>query len=205
MSGQADQPSALEPSAPISYADTTTPSPREVAVEEPIARGDVAFVALRILAIYMILNGLSTIAVLAGEFSIGGRYSLGGILVSPALLWLIVEEAFGVFLFVSAARLSVWMLPKVAMGPATAPGGVASSDWQAAAFAVVGIALAVLAAPDIAFMLYQSIRSVGQTQSEELALRLVKPLVQLVLGIWLFFGSHRLALVWRKMRSSDRL
>jgi hypothetical protein len=190
-------------SAPLSYADASVPRPEQIAMSGGVTRGDVAVITVRILGIYIMLQGLSELA-LVGSF-MGFGYGARGLNMTFVAVFG-VFEAVGIFMVVKASTIGRWLLPQALMGPSADSVTTSPVELQSAAFAVLGVLLVVWAAPDIVMALWRytedAIRSRPHDEGSSYLLGLLlKPGVNLVLGLWLFFGSKRLSLYWQKTRA----
>lgn len=190
-------------SAPLSYADASVPRPEQIAMAGGVTRGDVAVITVRILGIYIMLQGLSELA-LVGSF-MGFSYGTSGLNMTFVAVFA-VFEAVGIFMVVKASTIGRWLLPPALVAPGVDPATRSPVDLQSAAFAVLGVLLVVWAAPDIVMVIWRytddAIRSRPHDEGLSYLLGLLlKPGVNLILGLWLFFGSKRLSLYWQKTRA----
>lgn len=186
-------------SPPIAYADPSTPEPRQVLGAQGITRGDVAAIVVRLLGIYVILQGLPLIAPLFES-----RFDL--VVTSVYGLVLTAFELVGIFLVWKATRLGLWLLPSETEAVGVPPGSSSPLDWQAVAFSVVGVVLACEAAPVLAHAFvrytYESVYALAHgTTPSSLLLTLFRPTVQLLLGTGLFFYGKRLSHLWQRTRA----
>jgi hypothetical protein len=185
----------------IAYADTSTPHVSDHSAMSPITRHDVASLAVRILGIYIAVQGLQLLGMLV---SFGFRVSS---VTSTYAIAFIIYEAIAAVMILMAGRFGMWLLPKAVMLPNTSPESSASTDLQPVAFAVIGVLLAFWAAPEILSALWRNTYTYRSSQiafrepAQDLMLSLFRPVVQFVLGAWLFFGSKGLARYWRRIRS----
>jgi hypothetical protein len=183
----------------IAYADTSTPRESDHSAMSPVTRHDVASLAVRILGIYIAVQGLQFLGMLT---SFGFRMS--GFTSTYAIAF-IIYEAVAAVLILMAGRFGMWLLPRAVKLPNTVPGSTAATDLQPVAFAVIGVLLAFWAAPEILSALWRNTYRSGpiafREPAQDLMLSLFRPAVQFVLGVWLFFGSKGLARYWRRIRS----
>jgi hypothetical protein len=183
----------------IAYADTSTPRVSDHSAMSPVTRHDVASLAVRILGIYIAVQGLQFLGMLV---SFGFRVSSVS---STYAIAFIIYEAVAAVLILMAGRFGMWLLPKAVMLPNTVPGSTAATDLQPVAFAIIGVLLAFWAAPEILSALWRNTYRSGpiafREPAQDLMLSLFRPGVQFVLGVGLFFGSKGLARYWRRIRS----
>lgn len=170
-----------------------------------ITRGDVAAITIRILGIYIMLEGISPLLITVSRSSFS-PYRLPASAVLPFVIVLAVFESLGLFMVLKASLIARWLLPKAPIVPAIAPAPGSPIELQSAAFAVVGVLLVVWAIPEIAVAVwrytYESIQSTSHEQSGfQLTGLLCKPVLEFLLGLWLFFGSKRLSWYWQKTRA----
>ena len=193
----------------LPYADARgVPMPADPAA--PASRYDVAVVALRLLGIYILLQGMVALTwaaeVVRTLISGGGFTDL--LYATAGLIPLTVCVVVGVFFLKAAPRLATRMLPdsNVYGGAPDSPAGTLSL--QAIAFSVAGAVIATLAIPRFCYTLALTLREVRDvyavTDHGGTFLRaLLEPGVQLALGVWLFLGSKRLAGYWHRIRRPE--
>jgi hypothetical protein len=184
---------------PIAYADTSTPRASDHSAMSPLTRHDVASLAVRILGIYIAVQGLQFLGFLV---SFGFRVSS---VTSTYAIIFSIYEAVGAVLILMAGRFGMWLLPKGVMLRNTSPESSPATDLQPVAFAIIGVLLAFWAVPEILSALWRNTYRSGPIAFHEpapdLMLTLFRPAVQFLLGAWLFFGSKALARYWRRIRS----
>ena len=189
---------------PLAYADASTPRPDHLPAMAGITRGDVASLGLKLLAIFFLVQGAEAalvfieIAVTAPSVGTGGVRFYYVIVVS-------VQLGIGLFLLLRGDRVGVWLLPK--NDPVLAPSVGSPVELQAAALAVVGVVFAMVAVPELASFLWRYSQESAQSirpdrTAASLITGIIKPGVQLVLGLWLFAGSKALAIRWQRTRTS---
>ena len=208
MSNEFLEPSMQTGSSPVAtpalaYADISTPRPEHIGMAAGITRGDVAVITIRILGIYIILQGLTELGFLAASF-MGYGYGISRINVPFATVFALFE-AVGVLMLIKAPWIARRLLPEAPATPTVNPGPGSPIELQSAAFAVIGVLVTVWAIPDVALAIWRYTNPAILTAPHEqggmvLVESLLKPAVELVLGVWLFFGSKRLSLYWQKMR-----
>ena len=78
-------------------------------------------------------------------------------------------------------------------------------ELQAAAFAFLGVFLATSTVSRFAAELanYFLARQLVPQDFQSVFIRLLQPLIELALGIWLFFGSKQLSLYWNRLRRNE--
>lgn len=176
---------------PIEYARPTTP---HVNLASGITRGDIAALAVRLVGIYMVVVALPAIGYVIAWLVGPMRWSR-----QAEFYWLyeLVFLGGGAFMIVKAAMIGGWLLPKATMNPDVLPATGSPHELQAAAFSVVGVILAVSACPSlIGFLADYGSGTHGQIRES------VRPGVELVVGLLLFFRGKRLARYWQALPAS---
>ena len=190
----------------IPYAVPSTPRVGDQGASG-VTRLDVATLALKLIGIYMIVGGLPHLI------------SLGGLVLAPStfsgssliyyLVMMAIYFGIGILLVVHGQKLGAKLLAKHDPVPAAPVLPMSPRDLQAAVFAIVGIILVVtMALPGLVYDLWQwqfgSRPSSSQERLDELKPFLVNHLLELGLGLWLFYGSHRLANYWERLSGRTR-
>lgn len=199
--GEKEMPSEGNSGSPaLAYADPATPRPH---VAASTSRWDVAAIILKLTGIYLVVvQGLPALAH-AVDYGTGGttRFSRSLALLYGVLF--VLFSIFGLVLMLTADRLAGWLLPRLDGYPTAAQTPTSARGVQEVAFSVLGIYLvAVDAIPGLAMYLW---RWVAEPDSAiiahtDVAPFIVEHLVQLVVGLWLFFGSRQLANYWQRRR-----
>jgi hypothetical protein len=195
-------PDASTATDPIPYADPLVPAGRDAGLRFGITRGDVAALAVRIFGIYLLLQALPLAMFVISQLLQSPRLRLSGFMSSFGFvfygIYLVVFTAAGVWLLVKAVRVAAWLLPNTT-GNAAVPVVHGSPDGlQAVAFSIVGLYLAASAFPDVAAILAQYARF----QSDRAMFpQLIKPGIEFVVGLVLFFRSKRIAAYWQQTRA----
>jgi hypothetical protein len=175
------------PVAPLSYAGTGL---------NQFDRQDLTTVALRLVAIYLLIRGMEYVPLL-GVLLMTGR-TVGSyesfFMFMPSGLYLIG----GILLMVFAPLAGRLLLPR-GRPINSHPTG---SDLQAIAFSVVGVLLAARAMGDL-ITLYAGGLHARQIYGGEGWLPYLAPGIQLAIGIALFLGARGLSRFWQKLRSTS--
>lgn len=159
------------------------------------SRLDVAVIALRLIGIYILVQ-----AALLGAMLIPGivsAFSISTVLKELILPLVLIAGVAGVggCLLVFSEWIGRRILPRDGGGPAA--GALDSSTWQAIAFAVLGVYLIVESMPRIvANTVYY-----GFGESEIMGAQRLSDLVQIAVGVVLFFQARGLAGLWHKLRT----
>jgi hypothetical protein len=178
--------------------ETKEPTPLTYAGRElnQIDRHDLATVALRLVAIYLLVQGLELVPMLAMFLYTGMSFP------APGSFYLIISGGIyiggGVLLMVFAPLGGRLLLPP-GKSIESRPTG---SDLQAVAFSVVGVVLAARAVGGITIV-YVGGQGAWQIYGKEGWLAYLGPMVQLALGIALFLGARSLSAFWHKLRSTS--
>lgn len=172
---------------------------------------DIAGIGLKLLGVYAIIQALSHTEVIGLAISAAG--SRHGAAVSP-LQWAIMVLPLGLLLvsglllIFCSRRIGRVIVPDQETVPADAP--LSYSDIQAIAFSVAGLAIACVALPRLGRILVNAglLRGSsghftgGRARIRSLA-QAAGPVVQLVIGVALFFGGRGLAKVWQKLQGQE--
>jgi hypothetical protein len=189
-----EAPTEAPEATPIPYADPSIPHPVP-SLSSGVTRGDVAALTVRIVGVYVFLQGLPFTAY-AFQYPFFSRYS------APFLITVVVFVGLGTLLITQAGWIARWLLPKQ-VGDGVSPREGSPDLLQAVAFSVIGVLLGAGGCRDIAYLIwrytFESIRSIPH---ESFGLTWFKPTVELAMGIWLFFGSKRLSRYWRRSQDS---
>jgi hypothetical protein len=160
-----------------------------------IDRLDLAIVALRLVAIYLLIRGLEYIPILSMFLMTGGPQIYEAFfLLMPGGIYI----ACGTLVMIFAPLGGRWLLPRVRSAQNRSTRG----DLQAIAFSVVGVVLAARALEAIT-TIYVGGLSARQIYGTQGWLAYLDPLLQLAIGIALFFGAPGLSRFWCKLRSTS--
>jgi hypothetical protein len=183
----------------LTYAVPTTPTAEEHSVGLGMTRGDVAALAIRIIGLYVAVQGL---LYLSFVFQYGFRFNPTA---AVGLVLLAVYEGFAAFLVILAPRIGRWLLPRSPVQSHDFAGVSWPLELQAVAFSVVGLVLVVSSAPRVIVILWSTIdrtMSFYRNTSGDLIGSLLQPGTEFILGLLLFFGAKRLSLYWRGIRAA---
>jgi len=187
--------------APISYADPTTPR-AEHQSGAGLTRRDAAALAVKLMGVYLIVQ---TIPILVDL----GAWALEGVRMRPVLGYYLVRLGFfaglGLVLIATGDRVGVWLLPEPTAMPSP-PASIEARDLQAAAFAFVGVLMvAAWALPGLIYdgwlYYYGNAASDNLQRMPNVGALIARHVLELLLGIWLFYGSKRLSGYWQRVRS----
>lgn len=197
-------PDASSATDPIPYADPLVPTGRDAGLRFGITRGDVAALAVRIFGIYLLLQALPLAMFVISQLLQSPRLRVSGLMSEFGFvfygIYLVVFTGAGVWLVVKAVRIAAWLLPKTT-GNAALPVVHGSPDGlQAVAFSIIGLYLAASAFPGVATIFAQYARF---PSDQSMFQQLVKPGVEFVVGLVLFFRSKRLAAYWQQTRAGS--
>lgn len=182
---------APDASEAIEYARPSTPHAHMTA---GITRGDIAVLAVRLLGIYLIIGALPALGYLIESFFTPMRL---GTQVQFYLMYVAILFAVGSFMVIKATLIGRWLLPKETMNPHPPVGAGTLGELQAVAFSVVGVALVVFASPDLAQIVAEY--ASGNKRVD----RLIKPGIEFIAGLLLFFRGKRLARYWQSLPASS--
>jgi hypothetical protein len=194
----------------LSYADADS----DLDVGELNVRADgfdIAVVALRLLGIYLLLQGSIALTLVGNAirslFFGGGRQ--GVLDISLQLLPFAICLAAGVSLLKAAPALALRLLPRrgsdASAGERPATG---SRSLQALGFSIAGAIVVAQAVPRFCYSLTLTfIRNYDvysrPRQLSDFLVTLLQPTVEIALGVWLFFGSKGLAHYWHRIRHPE--
>jgi hypothetical protein len=170
------------------------------------SRYDVAVVALRLLAIYILLQGAAGLGWAIVSLMEVLRYPRGfGLTSLVGLLPTAICVAAGVVLWKVGPGVAARMLPRAAGDTEAATGSV---PLQSIAFSVAGVLLVANAVPEFFYRLAATTHSIGDVYSvsqrtDDFIRALTDPALRAVAGAWLFFGSKRLAAYWHRLRQPE--
>lgn len=199
---QSRQADAVQPALP--YADSSTPDPDGGG----ITRRDVATLAVKLVGVYMIIQGFPDL-VQIGQLGFGGLSRISTMLWVYYLGMLVFYVGIGALLLVYGQRVSGRLLPKPDVSGSVAPAPWSPVELQAVAFSVLGmILIAVWALPGLVFdcwrYFFRHNPDAPPGQVIDVMPYLVRHALELGLGLWLFYGSKRLSLYWQRLRSTAR-
>jgi hypothetical protein len=191
--------------AALSYALPSTPSPGE-SHAGGVTRGDVAVLALRLLAIYMMLEGSAALALVPTAFSFARAGADAGrvlALIGPS------GAVFGLGIVLLAA--AGWLGPKLLPGShrATDAGRRATArDYQAVAFSVVGLLVVVWSVAHLSqglwIISFQSrYRPDVDTTMADAGPHLLRFGLECAVGIAVFLGARGLSAFWHRLREPN--
>jgi hypothetical protein len=152
-------PAAAAPSLP--YAGVTSPNESTELSALP-SRYDVAVVAVRMLGLYVLLQGAFAISWAVVSVFDALRGGISAVLVASAgVIPLAVCAVLGLYLIKAAPGVAARMLPKSRVhGDVEAP-AAGSASLQAVAFSVAGAVIVVQAIPNFFFQLVGTFRQLG--------------------------------------------
>jgi hypothetical protein len=184
----------------VSYADSSTPRAEALANAGPVTRGDVAALTVRIVGIYVALQGLTLLVGLLPYL-----FSWNSILI-PYTIDFAIYEGIAAVLILKAARIGTWLLPRAADLHPDSSAPAAATELQPVAFSVIGVLLVVWAVPEILLVFFgngyhPNAAIYSEPPRSDLLISLLRPGVEFVLGLWLFFGSKRLSRYWQHLRA----
>jgi hypothetical protein len=180
---QTNEPAAV----PLSYAGHEL---------NQIDRLDLAIVALRLMAIYLLIRGLEYIPLLSIFLMTGASPQAyeAVFLLMPGGIYI----ASGTLLMIFAPLGGRLLLPR-ARSTQNRPTG---SDLQAIAFSVVGVVLVTRAVGGIT-LIYVGGQGARQIYGTEGWFAYLGPAIQLAIGIALFLGGRGLSRFWQKLRATS--
>lgn len=198
------EPVAIEPSTALSYADSSTPDPDGGGV----TRRDVATLAVKVVGVYMILQAFPAL-VSIGQLGFSGLSGVSTSLWAYYLGMLGFYVGLGVLLLVCGQRIASRVLPKPTASASVAPAPWSPAELQAVAFSVLGVTLIVVwGLPGLVFdcwrNFFRNSPDAPPGQVMDVMPYLVRHVLELSLGLWLFYGSKRLSLYWQRLRSTAR-
>lgn len=167
---------------------------------------DIAGIGLKLLGVYAIILALSHTEVIGLAISAAGFGH--GAAVSP-LQWTVMVLPLGLLLVSGlvlvfcSRRIGRVIVPDQKTVSADPP--LSCSDVQALAFSVAGVAIACVALPRLGRILMNAglLRgSRGEATIRTMA-QAIGPVLQLFIGVALFFGGRGLAKVWQKLQGQN--
>lgn len=175
----------------------------------PLSRFDMAVIAIRMLGLFALLQATANVGWVAASvwaWLRAGRFTT----VMPDLLMTLfpmAAYALGSFLLLTRAlAIAAYVLPGVSQ-EAVGREKPAVQQLQGAAFAVAGILVCIWAIPEAAIALWWQLQiNSGEAPDGTIAFtteRWVTFAVQMLLGIFLFMGSKRLAAFWHRLRHPE--
>lgn len=167
-----------------------------------MTKREIASLAIKLMGIFILLRSISYAPMIFGNaFQVGA-----GLLATVMYIFMcIIALAWGVFIIVFSDRIAKWLIKDD--HPIELPGSVRKEDVMVVVFTCIGLYLIVTAIPSLIvyfsnFLMFHKARSgVSYSGGFHDAFRLIAPVVQIGLGIWLFAGSRGLVKLWQKIRS----
>jgi hypothetical protein len=176
------------------------------------SRFDVAVVALRLLGIYVLMQGAVTVTWVVSAIRAlldgGGLSRLIQFMVQ--LLPFAICMAVGIYLLKLAPALALRILPRRGGGE-NVPADereTGSVSLQAVGFSIAGAVVVALAVPRFCYSLFSTFLRNSDVYSPPTNLygylnALLQPTLEIAFGVWLFVGSRRLAAYWHRIRHSE--
>ena len=198
-----------EPGAPtapesLPYADSTTPHPLQTGGGGGVTRHDLATLALKLLGIYMLVQALAA-AGSAGELLTYGVRGLPWTFVFFQIALVAFYGGIGWLLLLYGQRAAHRLLPEPLPGTAQPSATLSVTELQSAAFSVVALILVlVFALPGFIYdgwMYWGSNPADAAERMAQLKPDVARHVAELIFGVWLFYGSKRLAGYWRRIRA----
>jgi hypothetical protein len=164
----------------------------------------IAFLACRILSVYILANWLGALA--------GSAVSLlyfppNGQIILSSVVSMALPVAIGVLIWIFSGRLAALMV-KPAAGQAGEEEPAGPVDWdtvQVVAFSITGVFFIVNAVPSLvsAFAVYTLLPqpNIGQAGLQN-ASRMAEAVIRILLGVWLVLGSKGLVKLLKKIRTA---
>ena len=200
-------PGRDDSTASLPYADHSTPHAEDLRGSGGVTRRDIPTITVKVIGVYMMLQGFPALVSL-------GQFGLGGMARIPTAIWLYTGGMLAFYVGVGwlllryGERLGVMLLPKSDGSPPVPFGPWSPVELQATALAVVGLTVIVVwAVPGLVSDGWRQLQ--GRDLAAPGALRDMTPYLvhhacEFVLGIWLFYGSRRISLYWRRLRHKTR-
>jgi hypothetical protein len=205
---EADAETVAQDTPALPYATESTP----VAggdYHAPMSRGDVAVLALRLLGVFLMIQGSAFLGMLGMVFS-GFGSGAGGLGSAVAL-----TAPYGIYFGLGIVLVATagWVGPKLlpnARRSDDAAGRASARDIQAVAFSVVGVWIAVWSVAELASATWYLIFRTARRSDDRTAWDMASPLlVQFAfkagVGIVLFLGAKGLAKLWHRVREPNPL
>ena len=177
---------------------------------------DLTIILLRLLGIYCFIESVPAfrdmfqiITLFIFEYDSIQHDTLGRIFPLFSALYGVILIIMGIYLIKSAPELARRMTPGESSDSLILK--YESKDIQAVAFSIVGILVILLAVPALwfnlgqLFMWYSDDISDVRRDTQTIRtywMRSIGPLLQMGLGLWLFFGSRGLSRLWHKLRTA---
>lgn len=158
---------------------------------------DIAFLAVRILALWTFIGALGSVSSLVPQlFMLRSGVEITFTLLASVVILIVM--GIPVVMWIWSRPLARLILsPGAREGEPTPPHG--RSDLLAGAFAIVGVYFVLLSIPPLAWMAFSILTERGDWRYG------IQAIVSTVLGIALFFGSHGLTRFWQRLRSPNPL
>ena len=157
---------------------------------------DVVLVVLRLIGVYAIIQAVPYLSYVPFVFTFDANAVMT---LLPAACWV----GLGIFLITNAG----WVAGRLVQVPQRAgvPSTPAGEQFQAVAFSVAGVMLAVwglagLAGKVAGLVAAEGARSAGQVVPSETLEWLAEPAVETALGVFLFLRARGLAALWHRLQ-----
>jgi hypothetical protein len=191
----------------LSYAHPGTQQPVHLGFASRMSRGDAASVALKILGVYLILQGVAALTQFPEILTQMPHYRPGTVLyyLGPSFIFV----GAGAWFLLRGDYLAKWILPKWAPdkeSDAVAGRSLSARDLQAVAFSVVGVVLIAWAAVPRLMYAGWVFFALERTEAEISAAKrnVAMAIPQLLIGVWLFRYPAMLAGTWSRLRRRKR-
>jgi hypothetical protein len=161
----------------------------------------VAALAVKLMGLYLIVQAIPAVVAIVGWMMDGAPHGGAGYYLSTFGL----SAGLGLVLLAVGDRIGAWLMAD----PSPLPSEPAPPDVrnvQSAAFAVAGVMLiAVWALPGLVYDGWRSFYALNPVDAQQRAIEgrpyLARHVVELLLGLFLFYGSKRLSAYWHRLRT----
>jgi hypothetical protein len=175
----------------------------------PMSRGDVAVLAIRLLGVFLMIQGSAFLGMLGMVFSglRSGVEGLGSALALTAPYG--IYFSLGIVLVATAGWVGPKLLPNVRRSD-DAAGRASARDIQAVGFSVVGVTIAVWSIAELASAIWYLVFRTARRSDDRTAWDMASPLlvqfaVKAGVGVVLFLGAKGLATLWHRVREPNPL
>ena len=176
-----------------------------------MTKREIASLAIKLMGIFILLKSISYAPMIFGSvFSGVYRSEEWGLLLTVFYVFIaIISLVWGLFIIVLSDKVAAWLIKEDDDKVVEASGSINKDDVMLVVFSCIGLFIIVTGFPNLMLHLSQffTVRRAGSDSAAYFsggtykALRLVAPVVQIALGVWLFAGAKGLVKFWKKIRS----
>jgi hypothetical protein len=172
-----------------------------------MTKREIASLVIKLMGVFILIRSLLYMPMTFGNVFTVGWQDRGEWIGTLFLLGFlsVLPPVFSLAIIILSDKLAEWLIKDD--HPIELPGSVRKEDVMLVVFTCVGLYLIVTAIPTLIvylsnFLMFHRARNgVSYSGGFYNAYRLVAPVVQIALGVWLFVGSSGLVKLWKKIRS----